>query len=87
MNTCKVEKVDLKKTRLLNATHVVNDACNDNLKFGFQTWYNVVFEGERYSDIRAVFNIKNSIVGFKVWRQIGGSAKTHVLESKRTIVC
>jgi len=69
VNTCK-DKVDLKKTRLLNATHVINDACNDNLKFGFQTWYNVVFEGERYSDIRAVFNIKNSIVGFKVCTDI-----------------
>ena len=60
------EKVNLSETRLLNGTHSVNEACNDDFRFGFRTWHDVVFEGERYSDIRAVFNIKNSMVGFKV---------------------
>ena len=63
---CTAEKVNLQETRLLNATHSLNEACNDNLRFGFKTWYSVVFQGERYSDMRAVFNVKNSIVGFKV---------------------
>uniref|UniRef100_A0A7M5VES1 Protein Wnt n=1 Tax=Clytia hemisphaerica TaxID=252671 RepID=A0A7M5VES1_9CNID len=62
--TC-AEKVNIKETRLLNGTHAINDACNDNLRYGFRTWYDVVFKGEPYSDIRAVFNIKNSIVGYK----------------------
>ena len=66
--TCtKPEKVNVKNTILLNATHTLNEACDDNLYFGYQAWNQFVFNGEKSSDIRATFNIRNSLVGIKVY--------------------
>lgn len=65
--TCRrPEKVNIKETVLVNATHTLNEACDDNLQFGYTAWHEFVFKGEQSSDIRATFNIRNSIVGVTV---------------------
>lgn len=65
-NRCvKPEKVKLQHTRLLNSTHIKNEACDDNIKFGVNVWKDFVFKGEKSSDIRAIFNVRNSQLGLQ----------------------
>lgn len=66
--TCTTDQkeLDIKKTILVNATHTLNEACNDDLHAGYRMWNDFVFKGEQSSDIRANFNLRNSFVGVKV---------------------
>ena len=60
------ENINPKLTRLMNSTHSKNEACDDNIRFGLKVWRQFVLNGEKASDIRARFNIRNNQVGLQV---------------------
>ncbi|XP_057303554.1 protein Wnt-1-like [Hydractinia symbiolongicarpus] len=78
-NRCvKPENVKLQHTRLLNSTHIKNEACDDNIKFGVNVWKDFVFKGEKSSDIRAIFNVRNSQLGLQeVYKSAGLVCRCH----------
>ena len=56
----------IRQLRLFNETFALNRHCDDEIHFGLKVWEKFVLEGEPYSDIRAIFNIKNSRLGMIV---------------------